>query len=67
MRELPTGPRWTGPLEDCRRYRVEPAGVVGATTGGEGIVFDAVDKASGLRVALKVLTGVNVGEFGRVL
>jgi hypothetical protein len=41
--------------------------VVGATTGGEGIVFDAVDKASGLRVALKVLTGVNVGEFGRVL
>ena len=62
-----TGPLFTGPLADPRRYRIE---VVGdgpvAVTGGEGLVFEATS-TDGRRYALKLLTTVAPDDYGRLV
>jgi len=56
---------WTGPVEDPRRYVVADADLGSAQTGGEGIVYCAVQATTGDRVALKLLTSLSAGEWER--
>lgn len=58
---------WTGPVGSSRRYRVELDAVDSAVPGGEGIVYRAFDTERSADVALKMVTAVTLGDYGRLV
>ena len=61
-----TRPLFTGPREDPTRYTVHADDLERVEIGGEGLVYKAHHTATGREVALKLLTGTPLAEFGRV-
>jgi hypothetical protein len=58
---------WTGPVASSRRYRVSLEAIGGAVSGGEGLVYRAHDMDRDVDVALKLLTVVAAGDYGRLV